>query len=317
MTMDTERHKHVLPRGFHYLEADAVFKKNRILSAFIESSKNMFEELVEFPPVAYWDDFMKASHIMGDKVFEFKDKKNRHLVLTPDALVHVYNHYLQKNTGRNVRYSWISPTFRYRHAPVRHFYQIGYSSINFSPGRDMSELMACVIQLRNFVHETTLKEISLRIVNPALISEIINSRTSDEGAAAELLAEVRLKKESITLGDTLSDINLKEDLLELYSASERNPVRSKRLIRYNGYEKALEFYEAISKEAHISCNLELLNPYSAEILSGVGFIIEIEGKKIGDGGIYSSYGSTYNKKITGVASVCTGINALSRQIVDQ
>ena len=169
------QNENYLPKGFNYVTRDSLVTKNLILSTFIKASNNLFTELIECPPVAFLETFKRGANITGNKTFEFKDKSNRELILTPDVQAHIFNHYTKAAyTNKNVRYSWVSPTFRYRNIPNRHFYQLGYASINYSIDNEFVELFICARQFISFIKQITSKRIIISLVNPALILEILN-----------------------------------------------------------------------------------------------------------------------------------------------
>lgn len=301
-----------LPKGFRYNKHDYVVLKIKIFTAFIEKSKNIFNDIVEFPPVGYASTFKKGANIVGDKVFEFQDKKKRELVLTPDSLNHLFNFYSLHYNERNLRrISWISPTFRYRNIPDRFFYQIGVSSFNFSEDSEIIELFLCIRQIIEFIRSQISKELKIKIINPGLIYEILGKNYGAE-KNAEYFEYVRLNKDKYLI-ELKQENNLNQFQSDLKSVlyGESNSIAAlKSLKDYKEARKILDLLKILPK--NIEHELSLDDLYCSEILSGVGFILYLDNRKIADGGVYSKYGSRCSNKISNVISVCTGINPLIR-----
>jgi len=307
-----------LPKGFNYVTRDTLINKNFILNTFIKASNNLFTYLIECPPVAFLETFKRGANITGNKTFEFKDKSNRELILTPDVQAHIFNHYIKTvDINKNVRYSWISPTFRYRNIPNRHFYQLGYASINYTVENEFIELFICAKQFINFIKQITSKKVNVSLLNPALILEILNCAFQNKLDASRLFEQIRnLRNEEVLLilSKSLDESQHKTNLLNIFSNKLRDKVSLLSLKEYNEFYNILFFVDLLSTVSNIDIQIEIQNLYSSEILSGIGLIIKIEDDKIGDGGIYSGYGKKYDSKIKTAISFCTGINALNRHI---
>jgi hypothetical protein len=301
-----------LPKGFRYNKRNYVILKNKILAAFIEKSNSIFNDIVEFPPVGYASTFKKGANIIGDKVYEFQDKKKRELVLTPDPLNHLFNFYSQQYNYKNpCRISWISPTFRYRNIPDRFFYQIGVSSLNFNEGSEVIELFLCFRHITEFICSQISKDLKIKIINPGLTHEIVG-KTYGAKKSANLFEYIRLNKNKfLTELTQQSNLNQFQSDLKCVLFGESNSFAALKLLKaHKEARKTLDFLKMLPK--NIEYELALDDFYCSEILSGLGFILYLDNKKIADGGIYSKYGSRCSDKISNVISVCTGINPLIR-----
>ena len=261
-----------------------------IIKKFIES-RGSFSDIVEFPPVAFKQNFLKGSNIVGEKAYEFADKKGRQLILTPDPQVHTFdNHIASRGRGRG-RYSWISPAFRYRHAPTRHFYQIGYTSINFKLSNEADEIILGLETLSNFVANVCKEKVTVLLVHPSLALKITELR----GDGSQIVGSYiygQIDENHVRSCWETDELNFAQTITELNTL--------KNVVTY------------FSEHGTVNCQLDLKKTYSQETLSGTGFIIEVLGKKIGDGGIYSEYGSRYDERIQSVMSICTGVNPFLR-----
>lgn len=305
-----------LPKGFHYLSREAFQVKNSILEIFSRLSYNLFTELVEFPPVSFYRTFEKGADTIGEKVYYFNDKKERKLILTPDAQAHIYNYHINNNEyDRNKRYSWLSPTFRYRNILSRHFYQIGYSSINYCKENEVIELFLCTRQLINLCKQTTSAHIKITVYNPALILDIIYQILNDWSQTALFYEKIRNLGPELSIGvieDAFSASKHKDHLLKLFSCKYNDVNSLYSLSEYDQCTCTLNFLSLFSGIKNIAFKIELQTLYCSEILSGIGFTFEINDHKIGDGGIYSSYASKFNSKIKTAISACTGVNAITK-----
>jgi histidyl-tRNA synthetase len=303
--------KNIIPKGFQYLENEDVLNKYEILEQFIKN-KGDFTKLVEFPPVAFSEHFRKSSNIIGNKAYEFKDKKERNLILTPDSQVHLFDYFLLKDLNqKSARYSWISPTFRYRHAPTRHFYQIGYSSVNYKTNGDVAELFLCLKTLKNLVQKIYSGKMELRITNSSLIFEMLTSKIKNNGEIQKILLKMRELKDihRIKYINEILCIDLQQMVFRILNGDN---IEAYNIGHHQQYKSTIDFLKLCSDEYDITYQLDLTSFHSSEILSGVGFILEVKGKQIGDGGIYSLYGNKYDNRIKKVVSICTGVNPLVR-----
>jgi histidyl-tRNA synthetase len=305
-----------LPKGFTNTLNKDLENKYEIIQLLREESQSIYTEFIEFPPVAFLDTFTKAASITGDKIYQFKDKKGRDLVLTPDSQGLLFNHYLStEDVDKSARYTWISPTFRYRNVENRHFYQIGFASINHSIDFEVSEVFFCVKKTVEFIRKLIPHPVKLILVNPGLIKEITNSILQNENKTDIEFEKLRV----------LSNEDRKSAILEIFpdsvhrdillsilkSNTDKNQIIHL-IAKYKEGEKIKKLLRLIESLNHVEYELELGNMYCSEILSGMGFIMEIEGRKIGDGGVYNLYGAKFNARVKTIVSACTGVTAISR-----
>jgi histidyl-tRNA synthetase len=310
-----------LPKGFHYLLRDDVEHKHRILQAFISESNKIFCQLIEFPPVSFANTFTKGAHLTGDKVYEFKDKSNRNLILTPDSQAHTFNHYLSNFVGqRNIKYSWICPVFRYRNISKRHFYQLGYANVNYDSQNEIAELFMNIRQLINFINAVCSTTITLKIVNPGLVRELIECAFKDQLKASLFYDEIRnlSSTDALRAIERLKDESEpKKDLIKIFSGGMNNLTQIELSLQYRQCREIFQFVNLLFVNQNVNIELQLENLYCSEILSSIGFIVEAEGDKIGDGGIYNIYANRFDSRIKSIISSCTGIEALSRYMKKQ
>ena len=285
MNADKKKKSNGLPKGFEYQEKDGVMENYTNLEIFIKSSSGSYARLVEFPPVSFLEQFKRGANITGDKVYDFEDKKGRTLVLTPDSQAHTFNYYIHSShshNSRNLKFSWICPIFRYRHIPVRYYYQYGYTSINHKKSENINELVSLVHQLVKYIQNLTDGQISIHIVNPTLVKEV-----------------------RVVHGDTALTMNT-DAVSNTFNSEEF-------LSTYGMCSQAADtvlFFKLLSQLSDIQAHISMSAMYCQEILSGPGFIIHVNGEKVGDGGIYDKYGYAYDGCIRTVASVCVASRLL-------
>ena len=305
----------LLPKGFVYLSNEDVIARHTVLGKFIAESNNIFTEIVEFPPVAFSKMFKKGANITGDKTFEFKDKKNRDLILTPDSQAHIFNHYLASHSANtSARYSWISPIFRYRNLPSRYFHQIGYASVNYPKDDEVAELSVCVIRLISFIKKVFPKKINITLVNPAVLFKLIScccETTQETIFLYDKIRNARADDKNQIVENSFGNSPIKNALQKLFS----NSLTKSDL---QGFDEASSEYGKVQILAQrllqidgLEIEIELANLYSSEILGGTGFILKSENHKIADGGIYDLYSKKYSELINTFISVATGVNPLS------
>ena len=86
-------------------------------------------------------------------------------------------------------------------------------------------------------------------------------------------------------------------------------------IQYKEIDNIKKFISCVNYDNNVRYLLDISNTHSSEIMTSVGFIIETNtGQKIGDGGLYDRYGNNFCNKIYTVCSVCTGLDAIFRNI---
>ncbi|MEZ2279342.1 MAG: ATP phosphoribosyltransferase regulatory subunit [Microcoleus sp.] len=310
--------KNSLPKGFEYLKLDSLLKKTRLINSVIENGKNINANIVEFPPVSFLSTFTKGAEIVGEKIYSFQDRKGRNLVLTPDSLAHILNYYASSfDQSKQERFAWISPTFRYRNTASRFWLQLGFASVNYSASESLFELALITRTLIKVIQQNTDITVSLRVINPSLIKEVIAQNLQNEYSSKNLFEKWRTSgfTEQIELFETeLFDGFHKEFLLHIL----RSGVTDHRNFTIEGIEGNYQelrnvklFSDIVNFDESIKLSVDLSSKHSSEITSGVSFIIEAEGEQnIGDGGLYHHYASYFSDTISTVASVCVGLGIM-------
>lgn len=300
----------VLPKGFYFLSNDELKNNRNYLTSFINESTNIFTEVVEFPPVAFAQTFRIGSNITGSKTYEFKDRVDRDLILTPDSIAHVFNYYLiNNNHNKCVKYSWISPIFRYRNIRKRHYYQIGYASLNHLAENEIIDLFLCIRQLIRFLKKSTSKKIIITVYNSALVREIISyiiPNMTEVDLFFDRIRNLAMNAIYHTINSKLPESEYKVFLNKIFSNVVTEISTIDALEKFQEGKKIRKFIELITTISEVEIRIELSTLYCSEILNGVGFTLTIDDNKIGDGGIYNIYGNRYDKSIATVISVCAG-----------
>ncbi len=119
------------PKGFSVKDGDDFHSEVKILSKLSEYSQRENLRFIRLPHINYFRLASKGASLLGEKVFELSDKKNRKLILNSDSLAPMLQYYSQQDTSVSEKYLWVSPTFRYRNIKSRFFSQIGISYLNF------------------------------------------------------------------------------------------------------------------------------------------------------------------------------------------
>lgn len=308
-----------LPKGFRYIQAIEVLEKLKILGAFTQFALGIGARIVEFPPVSFLSTYTTGAEITGDKIYTFRDRKGRDLVLTPDSLGHAFSFYLDSSRQNDaMRLAWICPTFRYRNIKNRHFLQIGFTSLNTSNAQNVFELAVLARALLKFIQKSTNLSIHLRVMNPGLVKEVLLDIFKEEEIAISLYEEWRK-------ADLVEQIDLLRNRLPicpegafLLDVLSNGVTESESWLlnrQYKEIDKIKDFICSVNYDNFVNCSIDLTNTHSSEVMTSVGFIIETENhQKIGDGGLYDTYGNSFCNKIHTVASVCTGLDAIFRYL---
>jgi hypothetical protein len=132
--MDSNDFIRRLPSGFKDRDYHWLIREQHILSAFYQTARQFGFDALKLSPVGFADTFAYASNTVGDKAFEFFDKRKRKLMLSPDSNGGLMRWYTSTNTARRPTWTaFVAPAFRYRRmsgSATRHFTQIGFAVVN-------------------------------------------------------------------------------------------------------------------------------------------------------------------------------------------
>jgi histidyl-tRNA synthetase len=303
-----------LPKGFHVRDENYIFSYNNILNTLVDCSRLCGYEIALLPSLGFIATFDKGANIVGNKAYQFLDKKGREVVLTPDSTAGLLRWHLEaKRESASTKVGWCAPIFRYRNVENRFFNQIGFSYINVK-GIDQDvdwPLIDATNSLLRLVKRTLGSSASVKINNIGALKKIFSVHLLPEEVSSLVS---RLHKEKSDEGrlqildSKFPESKEKNALLSIFGADITLKEESERLIE-TMYEEMRLFAENLKNVNQIQYALDSL--HSSEIISGLGIeFYTNSGSRIGDGGRYDDFANKFDKKCESLVSVCTGVEAL-------
>jgi histidyl-tRNA synthetase len=284
-----------LPNGFRDFSAKEFLFFLEKSQAFIKIAEELDAEIVVTPPVGFLSTFRHRINTAGDKIFEFKDKKNRELVLSPDSSPHVVRWFLAKNNPTlKKRILFVSPVFRYRNIKERCWIQFGFASFNAKEfereqcvlaGAYLKTLIKLkipsIIQLGDFsIHRNILKKYGL---SESEVDEFLHLLRS-----CSLEDQLKITKSRLNGGTSL-------DFMKLLQLKFTNKPKT----QFNFYDKEIEhkvlrlvdWGKDIVENFPVSIDYVFNDFHASELQNG----LVIKFKKLSkghfaDGGDYTFYG---------------------------
>jgi len=305
-----------LPKGFHVRDENYMDIYLDALLHLTDISKSCGYESVFLPSLGFQSTFARAAEVLGEKAFEFTDRKGRGVLLSPDSTAGLLRWHAGSRTANDCsKIAWCAPVFRYRNVENRGFHQIGFSAINWfhQPYEFDWPLIDLSNNLLDLIRRVSGEQGSIKINNVGAIKRTITSRLPLL-AGKELISKLMKEKSSAGKIDlltvTLPPSNEKLALLHIFGAEVTPGVIASELV--NKMQKDMRKFAARLKHVG-NIDFALDNLHSSEIVDGIGIeFYAASGERIGDGGRYDTFAGQFDSRCRTLVSVCTGIEALVR-----
>ncbi|WP_168404587.1 ATP phosphoribosyltransferase regulatory subunit [Erwinia amylovora] len=307
-----------LPKGFHVRGEKYLDVYLKSLLRLTEISRSCGYESVVLPSLGFQSTFGRAANVLGDKTFEFLDRKGRNVLMSPDSTAGLLRWHAESRTMNDCsKISWFAPVFRYRNVENRGFHQIGFSAINwFHNPQDIDwPLIDLSNNLLDLIRGVLDEPGSVKINNVGAIKRTITSLLSLSDSK-ELIAKLMKEKSSAgkieLLTVSLPDSDEKLALLSIFGATARLNKGATNLV-LEMQKDMHNFADKLKNVDKIAFALD--NLHSSEIVSGIGIeFYTANGARIGDGGRYDEYAKIFDSRCQTLVSVCSGIEAFFRNI---
>ncbi|MGV8001683.1 ATP phosphoribosyltransferase regulatory subunit [Photorhabdus temperata subsp. temperata] len=307
-----------LPKGFHVRDGEYLDTYIKVLLLLTEISKSCGYETVILPSLGFQSTFSRAANVLGDKTFDFLDRKGRSVLMSPDSTAGLLRWHAESRTVHDCsKIAWCAPVFRYRNVENRGFHQIGFSAINWF--HQLHDIDWPLVDLSNnllyLIKEVLGGQASVKINNVGAIKRTINSLLSFS-ESRELISRLMKEKSSIgkieLLTVTLPDSDEKLALLNIFGATA--PLNDKASNLISEMQRSMYNFAAQLKDVD-KVDFTLDNLHSSEIVNGIGIeFYAANGARIGDGGRYDDFAGQFDSRCRTLVSVCTGIEALLRNM---
>ncbi|HEJ9146974.1 TPA: ATP phosphoribosyltransferase regulatory subunit [Serratia marcescens] len=307
-----------LPKGFHVRDEKYLDIYLRALLKLTEISKSCGYESVFLPSLGFQSTFARAANVLGDKTFDFLDRKGRNVLMSPDSTAGLLRWHAELRTINDCsKIAWCAPVFRYRNVENRGFHQIGFSAINWFHNQQSIDwpLIDLSNNLLDLIKGVLGEKGSVKINNVGAIKRTITSLLS-RSESKELITKIMKEKTSdgkialLTVSLPYSDEKLA--LLNIFGAAISLNERASNLIREMHREMS-SFADKLRNVNKIDFALD--NLHSSEIVSGIGIeFYAANGARIGDGGRYDEFAAKFDSRCQTLVSVCTGIEAFFRNM---
>lgn len=313
--MDSNDYINRLPRGFKDRDYQWLAREQHILSTFYTTARQLGFDALKLSPVGFADTFVYASRAVGDKAFEFFDKRNRKLMLSPDSTGGLMRWYTSTRTARQPTWTaFVAPAFRYRHMSgdaTRHFTQIGFAVVNpFKSAELVGEHSLWSAEALGRLFD------GLGIVFTAYVSDLgaiwaaaqkAGVRTEDCSGFFWDLAKVPISERSAWIHSKLGNGG---ECLE--SLVGRDPQNIHSVGEYRAeYSVCVEAARALSSACSAEVYLNASDIGGAELCRGVRVSFRNPvGNQIGEAVDYSAYASNFCGEETRLYSAATGVESI-------
>jgi hypothetical protein len=299
-----------LPKGFRdiwheeYLQAEAVF------SAFRRRAHDIGCCDLVTSPVSCAEACDQGNNTTDDRIFRFKDKGGRDLVLTPDSYHAVLGWYLRERTFLPERVFFSSQVFRYRHQKYRHFTQIGFAIIN-----EDSEEARLAAMARAAIKAVKLDlgvEIEIRVTDLSLWENLLKAEGHTPDAVKLIIKDIRFaesdaEKVAIVRRHIL-DEDRQKTLVFLLGCREVDNVQDHPMFAHS-----LSFARYVVRGLGCGYSVSPDNFHSSEFKNGLSFQLVTPAKEVcGEGGIMTNHAQKFSDKIKSYLSFCSGIEFFIR-----
>lgn len=303
-----------LPKGFHVRDEKYIFSYNNILNTLIDCSRLCGYEIALLPSLGFLATFDKGANVVGNKAYQFLDKKGREVILSPDSTAGLLRWHLEaKRASASTKVGWCAPVFRYRNVENRFFNQIGFSYINVK-GIDQNidwPLIDVTNSLLRLIKRTIGDNASVKINNVGGLKKTLSAQLLPEEVDSLVthLHKEKSSKARLDILDTrLPESKEKNALLSIFGADIMLSRDAERLIEAM-FEEMRLFAHNLKNVTKIQYALDSL--HSSEIVNGIGIeFYANSGTRIGDGGRYDEFAHRFDQKCHSLVSVCTGVEAL-------
>ena len=317
-----------LPRGLFDRDEEWLTKHRFIVDAFAKRARQLDFEAVYTSSLALSATFQRAAHITGEKIYEFKDRKGRNLMLAPDSTPGVLRWYLHSRTGSDPsRVFFYSPVFRYRQSgswKTRNPHQLGFALINEpqadSYDTDEGSLLLIRTAMRVLVRDLGLS-VSLRLTNFSILDHslrLMGIVDSDRNNVLHTLRPLDQEARNMWIRSNLPMIEERENfaiLLSLQLPINNNefaaPPKECPKELFSRIQPSLDFAARCVDGFEVKSLLDLSDLHSSETHDGIGFqFFTPDNQQMGDGGSYTAYGMRFDSRIQSLKSFGTSVESL-------
>ncbi|WP_241169982.1 ATP phosphoribosyltransferase regulatory subunit [Serratia marcescens] len=310
-----------LPKGFHVRDEKYLDVYLKSLLKLTEISKICGYETVVLPSLGFQSTFARAANVLGDKTFEFLDRKGRNILMSPDSTAGLLRWHAELRTINDCsKIAWCAPVFRYRNVENRGFHQIGFSAINWFDSKRSIDwpLIDVSNNLLSLIKSVLDEEGAVKINNVGAIKRTITSllpHSESNGLITKLMKEKTSAGKIALIAVSLPDSDEKSALLNVFGEAINLNEKASNLIK--GMQNEMHsFADRLRNVKNIDFALD--NLHSSEIVNGIGIeFYAANGARIGDGGRYDEFSAKFDSRCQTLVSVCTGIEALFRNICSQ
>lgn len=327
-----------LPKGFRVIEHEEILKAQMIRAAFIKGAARIGARCVEFPPVGFRETFVRGIQTTGEKVYEFKDRSDRDLLLSPDSTPHLARWYLENHPdGEPAKVFFMAPVFRYRNTPKRHWVQYGVACLNQKyPAASNAHADAPLVEIGqcylNILQNGLKVPVTLKVGSFGVSRHLLNAAGLDETASDNMLNALR-RTPAEGWADVAKAYIASEqprsafmELMAVKFSDEQGLIAALSTSKYlddevkSRVQATYEFAQNFTVPTAAPFLVEFSDFHSSEMIAGYNFRLMVPGENrhYADGGCYSHYATKFSPKITSYKSIAGGLSAaFSRIAADQ
>lgn len=299
-----------LPRGFDDSVGLTAQRVSHVISTTLAHGAGFGCEPLFTSPVLFQDCVTLGREFPHDRIFSFTDRRNRKLVLNPDATTAVIRWIAENVPTQPMRLSFVNPTFRYRRQKRRHFHQIGFAIAGEVKGTNGSDDLSLLLlrEALSLLSETFGLKPVLQITDHGLWLKIGAEGCLSAVDVRQLRHQMRYlkKNEQIKFVEVLAipkaviskmKVLIDTEPFDASQASEMSDL----------FRSSIDFVERAVAGTSIRWKIAPSDPHGSEMQSGLGFqLLDQIGKRFGDGGCYSDMAMSFDKRIQSFFSFCTG-----------
>lgn len=316
-----------LPKGFHDREGEWLREERAVLDTFERRAEQIGLLPLRTPILGFADTFLRGAQITGDKVFQWKDKSQRDLMLTPDSLPAVMRWRCCRPDlpdGSGVFFQ--CPVARYRNQANRFFTQIGFCIFDPDIDSDPHGVEPLSLITGAFLKAVT-GDLGIRtgitLGHPGLLRRILERIDVLGEASDAVLRELKLLDAAMRenwIRTNLPTGRHADLLIRVLGTKGSLPAIAEGL----GLEPDEETRQAVLAMLGLGSALQA-NPgakvaidlgslHSTELQAGISLELTSldSGTRFADGGSYGFYAARFDARIRGLFSICTGVEALIR-----
>jgi hypothetical protein len=301
----------MLPKGFRDTWGEEFLSAERIRAIFRKRGHEIGCIDLATSPVSYAETFRQRNNAVDGRVFEFSDKSNRILVLTPDSYYAVMGWYARQGLFLPERIHFTSEVFRYRHQKRRHFTQLGFTLIN---EQNETEGLALIARAAIKAIKCDMGvDVTIRVTDLGIWENLFRV----EGLASEqikgILKYLRYAEDDATKYKILSAF-IKDDPRRLFAQGLLGDEVGSRAEDLPELADSISFAKTVIKGMDCDFTIAPANFHSSEFKNGFSFqLVTMRNEISGEGGIMTLHAQKLNARITSYVSFCSGVEFFIRR----